>query len=497
MTRASHIETKRQGRLYWMGLITLAGAAMVGVYLISNIASLVGYEAVLGASAIPTILWVRQSGNNTLPIWPITALGYFFYFGIAILTDQTARYSPDQVLEAGLTVALFQMAVTLGWRALAFREGPRSLQIDHELDVDFALTRLTFGALLFGLIFEVGNWEGYWSLLGSWLGTFRSLAMSATAVGCFLFGVGVGRGRIASLERYAGYALVILLALLEASTLIMHAAIVYVAAALIGYITSSKQVPWITIIFVLSMTTLFHGTESIERERHWSANASEVTLADAPALLAEWATDSVEQTQDLNQGPSASEHESLASRASQLTMLLLVEEQTPRNIPFLDGETYANFPDMVIPRFLSPQKVASQVNLHLLSIHYGLTEKEGTETTTIAWNLIPEAYANFGYPGVISAGLIFGVIIGTLTWLTSGSTPISLRGLAGLAALVTLLDVEYDFSYLMLNLLQTLFSISVFYFGIKALELLLGKKVLEAGPAGFDRVRHVRNLRQM
>jgi hypothetical protein len=209
---------------------------------------------------------------------------------------------------------------------------------------------------------------------------------------------------------------------------------------------------------------------------------------ETPALLIEWLSAGIDQIGNV----STEDSQTLVGRASQLAMLLLVQEQTPRNIPYLGGVTYANFPRMLIPRFLSPDKITSQENLNLLSIRYGLQNKEDTSATTIAWNLVPEAYANFGYFGVVLAGLAFGLMVGGLTWLTSGAPPISLRGLAGLAALVTLLDVEYDFSYLLLNLLQALFSISMFFIGIKALEMLLGAKVLEKQPEPFRPTRPAR-----
>jgi hypothetical protein len=173
-------------------------------------------------------------------------------------------------------------------------------------------------------------------------------------------------------------------------------------------------------------------------------------------------------------------------------MLLLVEQQTPRNIEFLNGATYANFPLMLVPRFLSRDKIASQENLGLLSVRYGLETPDQVDITTIAWNLVPEGYANFGYPGVVGAGLVFGALVGLLTWATAGAPPISLRGLIGLISLVTLLDMEYDFSYLMLNLLQAMFSISVFYAGVRVVEFFLGKKVVDHAGSGLHPARGMR-----
>jgi len=190
------------------------------------------------------------------------------------------------------------------------------------------------------------------------------------------------------------------------------------------------------------------------------------SIQNVPSLVTTWFGTGVAS---LTEGTDSDQH-SIATRASQLTVLLLAEEQSPGNIPFLDGQTYANFPKMLIPRFLSPDKITSQTNLNLLSVRYGLQAAEDVRNTTIAWNLVPEAYANFGYLGVLFAGLAFGLLTGLLTWIVADAPPISLRGLIGLTSLVTLIDVEYDFSYLFLNLIQAIISITVFFVIVRGLD---------------------------
>jgi hypothetical protein len=406
-------------------------------------------------------------------------LGYFTYYGVPILGGNTDHFTSNEILEAALTVGLFLAMAALSWSSIGFRRRLATFEVDRELNLDVALPRIVLSTLIFGLVFEIGLRADIWaSLLGTALGTFRSLAMSTMAVGCFLFGTAIGRGRLSGTEKFVNYLLLAASIMLDISGLIMHTGIVLVAAVLIGFVISSKRVPWIALVVVVTITALLHGSERVERERYWTASSPDISIMDTPALLVEWLSAGFNQIQNAN----SEDNQALVDRASQLTVLLLVEEQTPRNIPYLGGTTYANFPNMLIPRFLSPDKITSQTNLNLLSVRYGMQGKEDTATTTIAWNLVPEAYANFGYFGVAVAGLVFGLMVGGLTWFTSGAPPISLRGLVGLAALVTLLDVEYDFSYLLLNLLQTMFSISVFFVGIKALEMLLGVKTLEKPP---------------
>jgi len=484
----SYLEGKSLNGLQLIGVAALIAAAFFGVFSISDPEALAGYIAILLTSAAPAILWIRRGGVG-LPILPIVGIGYLSYYGVAIISGNTGRYEPDQILAAAFTVAAFLVAATLTWSGLAFRRSLGAFSRDRELQVDFALPRLILCALLFGLLFEVGSKGRWWQWMDTSLGTFRSLAMASMSVGCFLFGTALGRGRLKAFDRYTGYALIFLLVLIEISSLIMHTAMVLVGGVLIGYIISSKRIPWIAMTVLIAFAGFLHGAESMERERYWSPQGDRATigLLQIPELMTEWISEGVGQI-----GNGGSDSQDLAARASQLNMLLLVEEQTPRNIEFLDGATYANFPRMLVPRFLSRDKIASQENLGLLSVRYGLETPDQTDITTIAWNLVPEGYANFGYPGVVAAGLAFGGLVGLLTWVTAGAPPISLRGLIGLISLVTLLDMEYDFSYLTLNLLQAMFSISVFYVGVRFVEFFLGKKVVDHPASGLHPARGMR-----
>ena len=484
MTNA-YLTQKSLNQLQLVGAGALTVAAFLGVFLIGDPAELAGYIAILFAAVAPVILWVRHRGIG-LPILPIIGLGYFSYYGVAVLSGNTDRYQPDQVLTACLTVAAFLIAATLCWSAFAFRRHSELFERDRELQVDAALPRLMFSALLFGVLFEVGSKGNWWDLLGTWLGTFRSLAMAAMSVGCFLFGTAIGRGRLKPFERVSAYGLVALLMIVEVSELIMHMAIVLMGAVLIGYIISSKRLPLLALVVIVPIVGFLHGAENLERDRYWQPATGErqtIGILQIPDLMVEWVSAGLD-----HMGTANSDDQNLASRASQLRMLLIAEEQTPRNIDFLNGVTYANFPAMVVPRFLIRDKITSQENLNILSVRYRLQRPEDVDNTTIAWNLVPEAYANFGYPGVVLVGFAFGLVVGLITWATLGAPPISLRGLIGLASLVTLLDMEYDFSYLMVNLFQSIFSISMFYIGMKIVEFFLGRNTLDHSASGFRSV---------
>ncbi|MGH6827734.1 MAG: hypothetical protein ACREFW_02340 [Rhizomicrobium sp.] len=461
---SSYLDTRDLKRLQQLGAVVLIAGAIMGLIKLGDLDRLAGYLLILMASAAPMFFWLRK-GAMGLPILPLTALGYFVYYGMPVIDENSGRYTPAEILAAAVTVAIFLGAATLSWRLVAFRHSGR-FDRDRALHLERALPNLMLSALLLAATFQIGDRENWLSFLGPWYGAFDSLALSAAAVGCFLFGAALGRRQLSAGQKWAGSLLITVLTILQITSLIMHGAILFLAAVLIGFVLSAKRIPWLAMAAFTVAASLLHMSEGRERQQYWTRSDPDVSVMEMPSMLVGWFGAAIGE---IGNG-TADENRSLAARATQLSTLLLVEGESPQNIPFLEGATYANFPRMLIPRFLSPDKLISQANLHLLSVYYHLQDAEDTETTTISWNLVPEAYANFGNIGAFFSGLVFGLLTGGIAFITSGAPLISLRGLVGLAALVTLLDVEYDFSYLMLNLLQAMFSISMFYFALKFLE---------------------------
>jgi hypothetical protein len=97
--------------------------------------------------------------------------------------------------------------------------------------------------------------------------------------------------------------------------------------------------------------------------------------------------------------------------------------------------------------------------MNSLNIHFGFQTAEDTRSTAIGWGLIAEAFANFGYPGVLGMGIVIGIIAGFFMRLSSGAAPTSTGTFLGIVGLMTLINMEADFSNLITNLFQACVSI--------------------------------------
>src|SRR5690349_3070500 len=123
-------------------------------------------------------------------------------------------------------------------------------------------------------------------------------------------------------------------------------------------------------------------------------------------------------------------------------MMLRVQRASPDTTDYLRGETYALLPGTLVPRFISSDKPSSQVGMDLLNIRYGVLTTQGVATTAVGWGLIAEAFANFGYVGVVVLGLLLGFVCALLGNRTARAPLISVPTLIGIATMIALVNLE-------------------------------------------------------
>jgi hypothetical protein len=172
-------------------------------------------------------------------------------------------------------------------------------------------------------------------------------------------------------------------------------------------------------------------------------------------LYTEWLGHGLEEAMRAGgTGPGESGHESALERGSVVHMVLLVETATPRRVPFLDGATYALIPELLIPRALDPDKPWAHEGTYLLSMHYGLQTREQTLKTTIGFGPVAEAYANFGFAGVVGLALVVGGFTGWVARWGIGVPATSFRALFGFLVMAAFLQTESTAGVIVSSLFQ-------------------------------------------
>jgi len=166
MTKKSYLAEEELRRLQQIGRAAMAFAVVGGAVLAGSVDALIGYIVVLVAASLPFFTWVQNGGQST-PILPVAAFVYIPYYAFGAINGTVDHYTPSQVLTAELTVASFLVAAWGTWRPFLTLKPAQRLAADRNLNVDATMPRLVFSTLFFGLLFDIGNVEGWWLWLGS------------------------------------------------------------------------------------------------------------------------------------------------------------------------------------------------------------------------------------------------------------------------------------------------------------------------------------------
>jgi hypothetical protein len=453
----------------------------------------IAYLCVTVPVLVPAFLWVN-CGAFGIPVLPVVAALYYLYYALPLLIGDTLRiYKTSDLVWATLSVGAFLTAAALA--AWPFLGAPRrktghapanrasryarSIKQRSIRNISLAddLYRLIFAGLAAGVVFNAAAAAGKLGFLGNLTGAVRACVFPLTYVACYLTGYARGSGLLTGQRWLFACGSFLALTVLSMSNLFLVGGALNVAAIMLGYVLATKRLPWFGIAIVFAVLSILNAGKYAVREAYWAHNSQTVrnaSLAQLPGMLIDWFVEGIS-----NVGSASTMNSpSLLERTSLLHMVLTVQEATPKVIPYLEGETYAMLPRMLVPRFVDSEKIESQAVLNLLSVRYGRERAEDTAKTTIGWGMVAEAYANFGNLGVIAVGAVFGALCGFLMRLSATAGPTSVAMLIAIASTLTLCNVESDFSYIMVTLFQTIVGVCVF----AALPRFRARRYATAGP---------------
>ena len=131
-----------------------------------------------------------------------------------------------------------------------------------------------------------------------------------------------------------------------------------------------------------------------------------------------------------------------AERGSLLNVFLKIKSMSPAKVPFLEGLTYQEIPKLLVPRFLSSEKGFSHVGNMWLAYLYEFTSVEGLFRVSIQFDLMMEAYANYGYLGIAGMAIFLGLFLGWVTRQSTGVPIFSLRFFFAILVLNTILGAN-------------------------------------------------------
>jgi hypothetical protein len=260
--------------------------------------------------------------------------------------------------------------------------------------------------------------------------------MSLNSMGIFVLAFYAGRGLLSRGQEYLLVALTSATFLVIATGLILASAAIVIAMFFLGYMLGSSRVPWKGLLVVFVVLAVLHPGKFAMRDAYWLQGKERVTLFSMPSFYADWAMHGFEELGGiqgiLSTNRDEGEVSSIFERGGTIHMLLLVQKKTPSEVPFFNGLSYEFIPRLLVPRFIDDLKGGPHAANIMLTVNYGLQTLEQTQTTSIGWGLVPEAYANFGYVGVAAVAAVVAAFYAFVSRLTVGVPMTSLSFVIGL-----------------------------------------------------------------
>ncbi len=422
--------------------------------LVEPFASVAGAVAIVTAALLPAFIWTggRVPG---LPIVPIHTTAFLWTHALPVIAGslEVGAYDADEIMFASLCVVIYCVLATIAWILIATRP-VKARAVYYVLANDWGFTFFIVAIGIGGLLIAamVNGWI-YFAVDPGVFGLLRSSILAFASIGMFLLALRMARGEMRLAQRVAFLTVAAFFLVAQITTLYLIGAMVSLASAAIGYTIGRGRVPWAAMAAALLFFGFLHGGKGDMRDDYWANDAPTLTLAEVPAFFADWIAAG---TRDLTTSAGETGSSPIYDRLDLMHLLLLVQRRSPDAVPYLGGETYRFIPRLLIPRIFDPDKPPSNLGTSMLSVRYRIQSDEDTESTSVAWGLTNEAYANFGLAGVAGLGILIGLLFGFFGRLTAGAPVMSIESMAGVTVAALAIQSEFTMGVFVTVLFQSL-----------------------------------------
>jgi hypothetical protein len=454
---AKKSQNQQLTRVFWIGCGFLLLANSSGLQKAAE-GTAVGAVLIGIACMFPMYLWCAGKVQG-MPIFPFFSLTYLWTFALPLLSanPNVLHYSAAAHLYAALCTALFLGCGTLIW--WQFVKSPKRTPTPYRaLQTEKAET-FFFCILGAGVVLNMYLLGGWFSISGGMLALVRGIIFGLSLLGFFVLSYRCGAGQLSPFRARLLFVLISASVLTSAATLILKTALTIFLLSTVAYVVGGRKLPVLPLIVGLICLLPLHYGKHPMRAAYWGSDAPHyIQPWEYPAWFQEWAGHSIHHFtyKPARYDPPEEERESFVERSSIIHMLMMAQAKIPATYPYMNGATYAIIPQLFMPRFLNPNKIRSHEGTHMLNIHIKRQTYRDTLKTTIAWGLLPEAYANFGIFGCAGVGMFFGAFYGYITRLGLGVPTFSARSLFGVLILsLALASTEWTAGVYVATLFQS------------------------------------------
>jgi hypothetical protein len=414
-------------RTFWI-IVSLLFLWQVFTNTTSSIETILGAVLIAITALYPFYLWCSGKALG-IPIFPLFALTYLWTYALPLVSNhpQIITYSPENHLFASVTVAGFLALGTFVW--LRFVSFPPALPKSYRILLGNKSNGLLLFFLAFSILFNMSSAGGWFLLEGGIIALIRGAVLGFNVLAVFVLSYRYGSRELSNKEASIFVTLLIVYLITSTVSLLLVGTLSAVLLGIMAFIFGRNQMPWLALILAAIFILPLHYGKGDMRAKYWFGDQPTfVQPWEYPAWYSEWIGYSIEY---LSKSPDQrkEEKQDFSERASLMHLLLMAQEKTPKDVPFLAGDTYSIIPQLLVPRFFNSNKIRSHEGTYRLNIHYGLQTREDTLTTTIGWGLLNESYANFGIIGCAGLAVILGVGYGQATRWCMHTSILSSRSL--------------------------------------------------------------------
>ena len=420
---------------------------------------------------LPSYLWCAGRVHG-LPIVPVFALGMFPTYILPIQTDSKvlAGYEPELQFKALLLACALMVILTVIWQQLCNDPKSKAPQL-RMIDLGKS-TWLLVAFMFLGLMFQIMG-EFFWRFGGGAFSLVRGYTGNGAILALFVFAFELGQGRLSAALRWFIFVVVGMQIVVDAASFILAGSLVKLGVIGAGYALGSQKIPWKSGITAILLLMVLHAGKADMRQKYWTEGVQGVAnfgLKDYPGIFVEWMGIGLKTLQTGRTELSEDKVASAAERGAMVAIFLNVLDKTPQTKPFLEGETYSFIPSLLIPRILYKEKAAAHLANRMLGYYYDYLSLEQIGRTSIGFDLMIEAYANYGSWTVIGLGVVLGLLYGWIGRLSIGVPLLSFRFLLAVVVLAGTLSSNNTAGVFVTTLWQS-------FLALMTLNLLLMKTV--------------------
>jgi len=469
--RSSFVDRYLGGSLRFGGFLALMGALNFGcLYLAeANVlpSRLLLASGLLWLSSIPLFLYLQRP-NREVPIFPLLNLLYFMYFGFPVFNDTVSvRSHPFDASEVTDAVALTLAGVAC-MQITFYSPLGKAIELLPTLRIKADLERIAWYSTLMALL-GVAASAAVLSAAKEIAPTFKALANVVLRLPLALIGglyVLHLRGRLSAPLRVIALAAYVLYVAMCLGSGYLSNVVFALVPIFFVYIAERGRIPVAAGLLCLLLLAPFARSKMDFRRalREQNLGAFErVTLF--LEMTAKKALD--------DRGSFASEATRTTSeRTSYLGTFALVVNQTPRRVPFTEGETYRVMLWAFVPRILAPSRPDQSLGQDF-GHRYRLLDYSDHQTSFNCAQIV-EMYMNFGRIGVLAGMALVGLYYRFLYRLFNHGVGGDGMMLVSATAMSGLLNIESDASNVLVGALTSAFaSYGMLWFGTFAATRLV------------------------